>query len=67
MIDDLENKLQPIGKTKKEITDFLGEPANISQDENRLEYFIGYGLIDPYTYDIILENGIVVKTEIMQH
>lgn len=68
MIEDLEKQYQFIGKTETEVTDFLGHPANISYySGKRLEYYIGNGYIDPYTYDIIIENNIVADTDIVQH
>lgn len=68
MIEDLEKQYQFIGKTEIEIIDFLGHPTNVSYySGKRLEYYIGNGYIDPYTYDIMIENDIVADTDIVQH
>jgi len=43
-------------------------PSNVSYySGKRLEYYIGDGYIDPYTYDIIIENDVVSGTAIVQH
>ncbi|MEI3159749.1 hypothetical protein [Monoglobus pectinilyticus] len=68
MIEDLEKQYQFFGKTETEIIDFLGHPSNVSYySGKRLEYYIGDGYIDPYTYDIIIENDVVSGTAIVQH
>lgn len=68
MVDSLERQHKIIGTTEQEVVELLGEPGNIANDYSyRYEYFIGYGIIDPHTYDIIFEDGIAVKTEINDH
>lgn len=68
MIEDLEKQYQFFGKTEAEVIDFLGHPSNVSYySGKRLEYYIGDGYIDPYTYDIIIENDVVSGTVIVQH
>lgn len=73
MIDDLEEKYQIIGKSEREVKDILGNPAYV-EDRNAgglngklLSYYIGMNIIDPYMYDIILENGVVIQTEVNEH
>ncbi len=69
MIGDFENENELKGKSEEEIKDLLGEPANIVYDKDafRYEYYIGDGLIDPYTYDIIFYGDSVSSTEINEH
>lgn len=68
MTDSLESQYNIVGKTEQEITELLGEPENIAnQFDYRYEYFIGYGMIDPYTYDIIFEDGVAIRAEINEH
>ena len=68
MIDDLERQYDFIGKDEQEIIDLLGSPSNISEHSGkRFEYYIGDDYIDPYTYDIIFKDGIVIRTGIVQH
>lgn len=68
MQSSLERQHELVGKTEQEIIELLGEPENIADDYcYRYEYFIGYGMIDPYTYDIIFEDGVAVRTEINEH
>ena len=68
MIEDLEKQYQFFEKTETEVIDFLGHPSNVSYySGKRLEYYIGDGYIDPYTYDIIIENDVVSGTAIVQH
>lgn len=73
MIDDLEENYQIIGKSEREVKDILGNPAYV-EDRNAgglngklLSYYIGMNIIDPYMYDIILENGVVIQTEVNEH
>ena len=68
MINNLENKYQVIGKNEKEIIELLGMPANIPDyGEYRYEYYIGDSGSDPYTYDVIFDDGVVKATRIMEH
>lgn len=69
MIDDLEKKYKFIGKTEQNVTDVLGEPTNIVQynDYKVFEYYIRSDYIDPYTYDLKFDNGVVVNTGVVQH
>ena len=68
MIDDLERQYPLIGKTEQEVIDILGQPANRSNySGQRFEYYIGDGFMDPYTYDLLFKNGVVVDTDIVQH
>ncbi len=68
MISDLEREYQLIGKSENEIIDLLGDPTYIHDDgEHRYEYYIGDSIIDPYTYDVIFDAGIVKETRIIEH
>lgn len=73
MIDDFEEKYQIIGKSEQEVKDILGKPAYV-EDRNvgglnrkLVSYYVGMNTIDPYMYDIILENGVVIQTEVNEH
>jgi len=69
MIEDLEQRHQIIGRNEQEIIEILGECTTTSEYNGkfRFEYYIGDDLIDPYTYDVIFDNGIVVDTAVIQH
>lgn len=68
MVEDLESNYQLIGKTEQEIKMLIGEPSNISEYRGRTyEYFISSGFIDPITFDIRFENGVVTKCEKTHH
>lgn len=68
MIKDLENEYHIIGRNEKEIEELLGRPTNIPDyGEYRYEYYIGDSIIDPYTYDVIFDAGIVKETRIIEH
>lgn len=68
MIEDLERNYQLVGKTEQEVRSLLGEPANISEYHGKtFEYFINSGFMDPVTYDIRFENGIVKSGAKVNH
>lgn len=69
MVDSLEEQFDFIGKTEQEVRDILGEPANVAEygGWRVFEYYIGDDYIDPYTYDIRFENGIVMNSGVTQH
>ena len=68
MIDDLEEKYQIIGKSEQEIIDLLGEPRTDTNNNIKMFwYYVGDSGSDPYTYDIIFENGIATVTEVNEH
>lgn len=68
MIKDLEREQQIIGMTEDEIIGILGEPEDIpGVGKQRFEYYAGDSGYDPYTYDVIFENGVAVKTKISEH
>lgn len=69
MIDDLESQYNFDGKSENEVINLLGEPNVVSENNfgKKFEYYIGDDHIDPYTYDVIFNNGFAVKTGIVQH
>ncbi len=68
MIDDLEKNHGIIGKTDIEIVDLLGEPIYIRDGQNtKYEYYVGESIIDPYGYQIEIENNIAVNTTLVEH
>lgn len=62
MINDIEKTYGIAGKTEQEVIELLGEPEFKTEGE-RFQYYTGHYMIDPYTYDIIFEDGIAVGTE----
>ena len=69
MVKDLENEFDFIGKTEKEVIDFLGEPGADPEYGGRkyFEYHIGYDLIDAITFDVVFMDGKSVETRISVH
>ena len=67
MVDDMEKEHQIIGMTEAEVKTLLGEPETVLKEENVLEYYVGDSIIDPYTYDVLFENGVAVETRIWEH
>ncbi len=69
MIEDMEEEYEIVGMTDKEVLELLGEPMYNYGDETitRYEYYAGDGIIDPYFYEIIFENGIAKDTTVAQH
>ena len=67
MTDSLESKHKIVGKTEQEILELLGKPGNIADYYDYRYEYLWKEDMDPYTYDIIFENGIAVRTEINQH
>lgn len=69
MIDDLEDKYQLTGKTKKETVDILGEPTNVAENGGRdiFEYYIGSDGLDSFIYVVSLENGAAVSAGVTQN
>jgi len=46
----------------------LGEPIYISDVPNiKYEYYVGESIIDPYGYQIEIENNIAVNTTLVEH
>lgn len=68
MLDSLNEQHEFIGMNVQEVKEILGEPARtIERDERTIyQYIIGDDFIDPYTYDFIVKNGIVVETSYSQ-
>ncbi len=68
MIDSLEADYAVVGMDKTTVVEILGEPDfSDNIDDDIFEYYIGDSIIDPYTYDIEFENGVVVSTRIREH
>lgn len=69
MIDDLEDKYQLTGKTKKETVDILGEPTNVAEYGGReiFEYYIGSDGLDSFIYVVSFENGAAVSVGVTQN
>ena len=68
MVDDLEREHQIIGMSEEEVKVLLGEPGDIPQwGKHRFEYYAGDSGYDPYTYDVIFENGVAVETRVSEH
>ena len=68
MVDDLEREHQVIGMTEEEVKALLGEPEDVPEwGQRRFEYYAGDSGYDPYTYDVLFENGVAVETRIREH
>lgn len=68
MIDDLEMKHDLTGLSEQAVIDLLGEPTKISEQDGKVFiYYIGDGMIDPLTYNISFENGIVTSFKIVSY
>ena len=74
MLDNLKEQYEFIGMTEQGLKEVLGEPTNIIEYTGNTkykgytayQYMIGDDLIDPYSYDFIFDNGIVVDTSVSQ-
>ena len=67
MINDLENDYKIIGMDKTEVTELLGQPSNnISGGSNVIIYHIRTYDFAWYKYHLTLENGKVIKTEVVK-
>ena len=68
MVDDLEREHQIIGMSEEEVKDLLGEPGDVPEwGQHRYEYYAGESIADPYTYDVLFENGVAVETRVWEH
>ena len=73
MVDDFEQEYQIMERSEQEVIDLLETPVYVedrSTEERNikvLSYYAGRGLIDIYIYDIILENGVIIQTEVNEH
>ncbi len=75
MLDNLKEQYEFIGMTEQEVKEILGEPTYITEYTGNTkykgytayQYIIGDDLIDPYSYDFIFNDGIVVDTSVSQH
>ena len=67
MTDSLEKKHKIVGKTEEEILELLGKPGNIADYYDYRYEYLWRESMDPYTYDIIFENGVAIRTEIHVH
>ncbi len=65
MLEDLENEHSIIGMRGEEIRALLGEPTDQLADGG-WEYFVGFGLIDPYGYQIRFEHEVAVSTKLVE-
>lgn len=63
MINDIEQKHNPIGKNKEEIIQLLGLNF-IKNDDSSIMYDINYSLVSVQYYIIYFENNIVTGTDI---
>lgn len=68
MVDDLEREHQIIGMSEEEVKYLLGEPGDVPEwGQHRYEYYAGESIADPYTYDVLFENGVAVETRVWEH
>lgn len=75
MLDNLKEQYEFIGMTERELKEILGEPTDITEYTGNTkykgytvyQYIIGDDLIDPYSYDFIFDDGIVIDTSVSQH
>lgn len=67
MTDSLEKQHKIVGKTEEEVLELLGKPGNIADYYDYRYEYLWRESMDPYTYDIIFENGVAVRTEINHH
>jgi len=75
MLDNLKEQYEFIGMTEQELKHILGEPTDITEYTGNTkykgytvyQYIIGDDLIDPYSYDFIFDDGIVIDTSVSQH
>lgn len=75
MLDNLKEQYEFTGMTEQDLKEILGEPTYITEYTGNTkykgytvyQYIIGDDLIDPYSYDFIFDDGIVIDTSVSQH
>lgn len=75
MLDNLKEQYEFTGMTEQDLKEILGEPTYITEYTGNTkykgytvyQYVIGDDLIDPYSYDFIFDDGIVIDTSVSQH